>query len=257
MSRRRPITVLAGAALMPLSALALSACGGGGSATAATHKPTTAATPAPKSAAPHTPTVRVARTRLGKALVDLHGRTLYRFTKDSGTKSTCSGACAGAWPPLRASGTPTVSGGAKDSLVGAITRSDGERQVTYDGHPLYRFVKDTRSGDTNGEGLTAFGGRWFAVAPTGRRIVRRTSKSGGGSSSSHAAAPAASPAPKTAPAAAAPAAPKPAPPPAPPAPKSSPAPARPPATSSGIPQNNGGDHDSDNNGGPDDGDGGV
>jgi predicted lipoprotein with Yx(FWY)xxD motif len=233
MSRRRPITFLAGAALMALTALAVAACGGGGSATAATKAPTSAATPAPKSAAPRAPTVRVAKTRLGKVLVDSPGRTLYLFTKDSGTKSACSGACATAWPPLRATGKPTVSGGAKASLVGTTTRSDGKPQVTYNGHPLYSFVKDKKSGDTNGEGLTAFGGSWFAISPAGKRIAGQPSKSGRGSSSSRPAAPA-----------------------APPAPKSSPAPQKPPSTS-GIPQNNGGDQDSDNNGGPDDGDGGV
>jgi predicted lipoprotein with Yx(FWY)xxD motif len=235
MSRSRPITLVAGAALMALTALAVAACGGGGSATAAADKPTTAATPAPKSAAPHAPTVRVAKTRLGKALVDSRGRTLYLFTKDSGTKSRCAGACATAWPPLRATGKPTVSGGAKASQVATTARSAGNQQVTYNGHPLYRFVKDTKPGDTNGEGLTAFGGSWFAVSPTGKRIAGQTSKSGGSSSSSRAAAPAAPPAPKTAPQPTAPAAPK----------------------SSGIPQNNGGDQDSDNNGGPDDGDGGI
>ena len=246
MSRSRPITLFAGAALMPLTALAVAACGGGGSATAATSKPTTAATPAPKSAAPHAPSVRVAKTRLGKALVDSRGRTLYLFTKDSGTKSTCSGACATAWPPLRATGKPTVSGGAKASQVGTTMRSDGKQQVTYNGHPLYRFVKDTKPRDTNGEGLTAFGGSWFAVSPAGKRIATQPSRSGGGSSSSRPAAPAAPPAPKKAPQPASPA-----------APKSSPTPKKPPSTSSGIPQNNGGDQDSDNNGGPDDGDGGI
>jgi len=170
MNHRKPVTFLAGAALMPLTALSVAACGSGGSATAATKAPTSAATPAPKSAAPHAPTVRVAKTRLGKVLVDSRGRTLYLFTKDSGTKSACSGACATAWPPLRASGKPTVSGGAKASLVRTTTRSDGKPQVTYNGHPLYSFVKDTKSGDTNGEGLTAFGGTWFAVSPAGNPV---------------------------------------------------------------------------------------
>jgi predicted lipoprotein with Yx(FWY)xxD motif len=245
MSRGRPITLLAGAALMPLTALAVAACGGGGSATAATKAPTSAATKAPKSAAPHAPTVRVAKTHLGKALVDSRGRTLYLFTKDAGMKSACSGECAIAWPPLRASGKPTVSGGAKASLVGTTMRSDGKLQVTYNGHPLYSFVKDTKSGDTNGEALTAFGGSWFAVSPAGKRIATQPSRSGGGSSS-RPAAPAAPPAPKKVPQPAAPA-----------APKSSPAPSKPPSASNGIPQNNGGDQDSDNNGGPDDGDGGI
>ena len=236
MNRRRPAAFLAGAALMPLTALAVTACGSGGSATAATKAPTSTATKtptsAPQSAAPHAATVRVAKTGLGAVLVDSRGRTLYLFTKDSGTKSACSGPCATAWPPLRASGKPTVSGGAKASLVDTTTRSDGKPQVTYKGHPLYTFIKDKKSGDTNGEGLTAFGGSWFAVSAAGKRVAGQPSNSGGGSSSSRAAAPPAAPAPKPAPAQ-----------------------KKPPSASNGIPQNNGGDQDSDNNGGPSDGDG--
>jgi predicted lipoprotein with Yx(FWY)xxD motif len=194
--------------------------------------------------------VRVANSRLGKILVDSQGRTLYLFQKDSGKKSACTGPCAGAWPPLRANGKPTVGSGAKASLIGTIARSDGGPQVTYNGHPLYRFVKDTKAGDTNGEGKTAFGGRWFAVSPTGKQVSqkavsRQASTSGSGSS--------AAPPAQTSPPPAAP--PAPAPPPqqaAPPAPQPSP-----PSSSNGIPQNGGGDGDADNNGGPDDGDGGV
>jgi hypothetical protein len=63
-----------------------------------------------------------------------------------------------------------VRGVSKASLVGTIARSDGRPQATYNGHPLYRFVKDTKSGDTKGEGLTAFGGTWFAVSPAGSEV---------------------------------------------------------------------------------------
>ncbi len=238
MTRSRPITLLAGAALVPLTALTLAACGSGGSATAASHAPE----PAAARATRHAPTVRVAKTRLGKILVNSRGRTLYLFKKDSGTKSACFGPCATAWPPLRASRKPTVGPGAKASLVGTTKRSDGKPQVTYNGHPLYTFIMDTKSGDTAGEGLTAFGGRWFVVSPAGKQVSGRSAKSASSASPSPAPAPAATPAP-------------PAPTPT-PAPTSTPAP-KPPAASNGIPQNNGGDQDSDNNGGPDDGDGGV
>jgi predicted lipoprotein with Yx(FWY)xxD motif len=114
--------------------------------------------------------VRVAKTGLGKILVNSRGRTLYLFKKDAGTKSACTGACATAWPPLRASGKPTVGGGAKASLVGTARRSDGKPQVTYNGHPLYTFIKDTKAGDTNGEGLNAFGGRWLAISAAGKQV---------------------------------------------------------------------------------------
>ena len=97
-----------------------------------------------------------------------NGRTLYLFTKDSGTKSACSGACAAAWPPLRANGKPAAGSGASAALVGTT----GGAQVTYNGHPLYYFVKDKKARDTNGEGLTAFGGTWFAVSAAGNRVSR-------------------------------------------------------------------------------------
>jgi predicted lipoprotein with Yx(FWY)xxD motif len=200
--------------------------------------------------------VRVANSRLGKILVDSQGRTLYLFQKDSGNKSACTGPCAGAWPPLRANGKPTVGSGAKASLVGTTARSDGGPQVTYNGHPLYLFVKDTKAGDTNGEGKTAFGGRWFAVSPTGKQVSQKVSRQASTASnqaSSSGSGSSAAPPAQTSPPPAAP--PAPAAPPqqaAPPAPQPSP-----PSSSNGIPQNGGGDGDADNNGGPSDGDGGV
>jgi predicted lipoprotein with Yx(FWY)xxD motif len=190
---------------------------------------------------------------LGRILVDSTGHTLYLFKADSGTSSACSGACAVAWPPLRTGATPAVAGGANAALVGTIPRSDGARQVTYNGHPLYLFVKDHKPGQTTGQGVIAFGAGWFAVSPAGNQISGHPTGHGSGSSSSH----------PTAPAAPAAAKPQPAPKPVPqPAPKSTPKPAPPvakpaPPANNGIPQNNGGDGDSDNNGGPSDGDGNV
>jgi predicted lipoprotein with Yx(FWY)xxD motif len=226
----RPIALLAGAAVIPLTALAVGCGGGSGdnNATAAAPPPTT--TTAPSVA------VRVANTHLGKILVDSKGRTLYLFTKDSQNQSACSGMCATFWPPLQTGGKPTAGPGAMASLVGTIKRSDGTSQVIYNGHPLYRFAKDTKPGEINGEGVTAFGGSWFAVTPAGNRVSPPSKGSGA------APAPKAPPAPAPAPAPKAPA----------PAPKASP-----PPSNNGIPQNGGGDGDADNNGGPDDGDGGV
>jgi predicted lipoprotein with Yx(FWY)xxD motif len=119
-------------------------------------------------------------SNLGKILVNSQGRTLYLFQKDSGTTSSCTGACAAAWPPLRANGQPTVGSGANASMVGTTTRSDGNPQVTYNGHPLYLYAGDKNPGDTNGQGLTAFGGGWFAVSPAGDQISGTGSNSGGG-----------------------------------------------------------------------------
>src|SRR3954471_1285015 len=137
MIRSRPMTFLAGGAVIPLAALVVAGCGGGGGGASASTTPPKTTSPISARAA----VVRVANSRLGKILVDSQGRTLYLFQKDSGNKSACTGPCAGAWPPLRADGKPTVGSGAKASLVGTTTRSDGGPQVTYNGHPLYLFVK--------------------------------------------------------------------------------------------------------------------
>ena len=112
MTRSRPMTLLAGAAVIPLAALAAAGCGGGGGANASAKPPKT--TTIARVAA-----VRVANSRLGKILVDSHGHTLYLFKKDSGSKSACVGACATFWPPLRTNGKPTVGSGASAALIGA------------------------------------------------------------------------------------------------------------------------------------------
>ena len=167
MTSSRFSNFLASAAVTPLIALAVVAAGSGASASAAPAKATSSGGVA--SRLPQ-PTVQVRNTRLGKILVNSRGQTLYLFKKDSGKKSKCFGACASAWPPLRASGKPTVGSGAHASMVGTTARSDGARQVTYNGHPVYLFSDDQRPGDTNGEGLTAFGGRWYAVSPAGNQV---------------------------------------------------------------------------------------
>jgi predicted lipoprotein with Yx(FWY)xxD motif len=115
-------------------------------------------------------TVSTARTGLGKVIVNGRGRTLYLFEKDRHGKSACSGACASYWPPLITHGKPMAKGGAKRSLLGTIKRSNGLRQVTYAGHPLYTFVQDTRRGQTKGEGSTLFGAGWDALTPAGKKI---------------------------------------------------------------------------------------
>jgi predicted lipoprotein with Yx(FWY)xxD motif len=240
------MTFLAGAAVIPITALAVGCGGGNGGASASSPPP-----PAPNNASntsatsARAKTVKVANSRLGKILVDSRGRTLYLFKKDSGTKSACFGACATFWPPLRASGKPTVGSGAKASMIGTTKRSDGKPQVTYNRHPLYTFKMDKKAGDTNGEGVTAFGGKWFAISASGKQVPVKKSS-----------APAAAPKPAAPAPAPKPAAPAPAPKPAAPAPAPKPAP-KPPSTSSGIPQGGGGDGDSDNSGGPSDGDGNI
>lgn len=96
--------------------------------------------------------------------------TVYMFDADSGTTSHCPGACAKAWPPVAASGTPSATPPAQTSLVGTTTRSDGTKQMTYKGHPLYYFIKDKDDGDAYGEGAKAFGANWYVLKPDGSKI---------------------------------------------------------------------------------------
>jgi predicted lipoprotein with Yx(FWY)xxD motif len=167
--------MLAGAALIPLTALGLASCGGGNNDNAA------AASTPPKTSSGKPATVGVESTSLGKILEDAQGRTLYLFQADSGTKSACFGPCATNWPPLR-SANPTVGSGANASMIGTTKRSDGNPQVTYNGHPLYTFKGDSSAGDTSGQGIKAFGGLWYVVSPAGQQVTASGSNSGGGSS---------------------------------------------------------------------------
>jgi predicted lipoprotein with Yx(FWY)xxD motif len=128
---------------------------------------------ASQAAAGKGPVVSTATTSLGRVLVDAHGHTLYLFGKDRNGKSACSGACAAAWPPLIATAKPRAGAGAAASRLGTTRRADGRLQVTYNHHPVYTFVKDTKKGQTNGEGLTAFGGTWDAVSAAGAKVQKR------------------------------------------------------------------------------------
>jgi predicted lipoprotein with Yx(FWY)xxD motif len=171
MTRSRPLSLLSATVVLPLLAVVAAGCGSSGGSSTATAK-----TGGGSSA-----TVSVASTGLGKILVDSKGRTLYLWQKDSGTKSACSGGCAVAWPPLRASGKPSAGSGAKASLLGTTPRSDGKPQVTYDGHPLYLYQGDSKPGDTTGQGSTGFGAPWYVLSPTGKDITTASTTSSGGS----------------------------------------------------------------------------
>jgi predicted lipoprotein with Yx(FWY)xxD motif len=192
----------------------------------------------------------VADSHLGKILVNSQGQTLYLFKADVGMKSACTGACARAWPPLLATGNPTAGSGANPSLLGTTKRADGASQVTYNGHPLYLFIKDKKPGQTNGQGVVAFGAAWLVLSPAGNQIPSHPRKASKSSASQPAPAPPTTTTPPPAPA-------------PPPATTPAPKPAAPPAAkpnppaASGIPQNGGGDDDGDNHGAPSDGDGNI
>ena len=163
-------------------------------------------------------------------LTNAQGFAVYSFAPDTMTKSDCNGACAAAWPPVKG---PATAGAGLTGKLGTIERSDGSTQATYNGHPLYTFVKDTGPGTDTGNGVNAFGGLWHALTASGSAAPAPTSS---GSSSQHHSAPPSHAAVTT------PAAP----------PATAPA-----QTANPIPQGNGGDGDADNNGGPSDGDGNI
>src|SRR5262245_26528151 len=116
--------------------------------------------------------VKTGPSKLGRILVDSHGKTLYIWAHDKGAKSTCYGDCAEYWPPLLTRGKPLAAAGAQARLLATSRRRDGRMQVTYAGHPLYYFVQDTKPGQTKGEGLTGFGGRWDPVSAAGKAVQK-------------------------------------------------------------------------------------
>ncbi|MBW5486877.1 hypothetical protein GPJ59_34850 [Streptomyces bambusae] len=118
---------------------------------------------------------------LGPVVTDAAGLTLYRFDKDTDRPPapTCAGDCAKAWPPVPA-GDASATGAVDGGLLGEVVRSDGTRQLTLSGWPVYRYAKDTKPGEAKGEGV---GGTWHAFAPDGRKAVDKKggTEAGGGS----------------------------------------------------------------------------
>lgn len=130
-------------------------------------------------------TLGVAKASAGTYLTGASGRALYIWVADSKGKSSCSGSCAAAWPPVTATAMPKVKGGAKAGDISLITRSGGTKQVAYDGRPLYYFAGDTAAGMTNGQGSDGFGAKWWLISPAGGQITGGSSggaASGGASS---------------------------------------------------------------------------
>ena len=122
------------------------------------------------TASAHPAKIALSSSTLGRILVDSQGRTLYLFEKDKQGRSNCDGTCAAYWPPLLTHGKPAAGQGVKRSLLGITHRADGVAQVTYAGHPLYRFVQDTRAGKTNGQDSQEFGASWYVLSATGKKI---------------------------------------------------------------------------------------
>ena len=167
---------------VPVVAVALGLAACSSSSSPATGSPGT-----PAGGASGGTTVATASSgQYGTILVNSSGATLYMLTADSSTTSACSGSCVSIWAPLTTTGSPAAGSGADGSKLGTISRSDGSKQVTYNGHPLYTFSGDSGSGQVHGEGINSFGGTWYVLDAAGSSVTHAvtssssTSSGGGG-----------------------------------------------------------------------------
>jgi predicted lipoprotein with Yx(FWY)xxD motif len=172
--------VLATLAVLAAAGLAIAGCGGGGSSGSTGSEgeggyggssSTTSSSAVSSGSQADGAVVSAAVTpKLGRAIVDPEGFTLYDFHKDRGATSSCYGACAQAWPPLLTRGSPQAGEGAIAAKLGTTKRKDGTVQVTYASHPLYTYAGDTKPGDTTGNDISSFGAQWYALGPSGEEL---------------------------------------------------------------------------------------
>jgi predicted lipoprotein with Yx(FWY)xxD motif len=154
------------------AAAALAACSpSGASPSASSSGSSSAAASAAAATAVGLKTATVGGVTL---LTSNKGFTVYSFSPDTSTKSTCNGTCAQSWPPV-----PATTSGVKAPFA-TIKRSDGSTQLTFDGHPLYTFVMDTAPGQANGNGLNIFGGVWHEAPANGSAAPAPPAGSSGG-----------------------------------------------------------------------------
>jgi predicted lipoprotein with Yx(FWY)xxD motif len=170
---------IVGAAGLAALALALSACGS--SSSSSSSSAATSTTPAAGGTSPASGSTLNMRTISGTAVVtNSAGMTLYWFVPDTSTTSNCNGACATYWPPVTG---PVSAGTGVTGTVGTITRSDGSKQATYDGHPLYTYIGDKSPGQATGNGKNLSGGVWYEMTVSGAKPATGTSAGGSTSTS--------------------------------------------------------------------------
>jgi predicted lipoprotein with Yx(FWY)xxD motif len=157
MKRKYPAVLTLTVVIAALAVIALGVSGG------------SAKTPRSQTAARSVISLR--STSLGKILVDGSGRTLYLFKGDRANRSTLSVAGRAVWPPFTSVGAITARGGAQAASLGTATGRDGARQVSYNGHPLYYYVGDSKPGSVRGQRLKQFGALWYVLGPGGRAIT--------------------------------------------------------------------------------------
>jgi len=156
----RSMRIRMAAAGVAMVAMGAAACSSSSSGTGAgSGSPSSAPGGAGSGAALKTATVN------GVSVVtNARGLTLYSFAPDTATASKCTGACAQIWPPVTG---PAAAGQGVTGRLGTITRPDGSKQATYNGHPLYTYTADTARGQAKGNGLNVNGGVWHEVTASG------------------------------------------------------------------------------------------
>jgi predicted lipoprotein with Yx(FWY)xxD motif len=171
----------AAAGLAAATAMLVAACGSstaGSGSGSGSGSGTAASSPATSGSG-----IKTASTKIGTVLTNSAGFTLYWFAIDTKTASKCYGTCAKYWKPVTGS-VQAASGVSLPGTFGTIKRKGGVVQATYDGHPLYTYVGDTKPGLTSGNDLNISGGLWYAVSPTAAILTNKAkpkaSKSSGG-----------------------------------------------------------------------------
>ena len=167
------------AATISILALILAACGTGAASTEPSTAPSAAASVAPSTEPSTEPSLEPGASEgggvvfvvnmtddatLGAYLTGEDGLTLYIFTNDSPDTSTCSDACADAWPPFTVGDSGVEAGPGVTGTLGTITRADGSTQVTYNQQPLHYYSGDAAAGDTNGQNMNNV---WFVALVSG------------------------------------------------------------------------------------------
>jgi predicted lipoprotein with Yx(FWY)xxD motif len=165
-----------GAAGLAALALVLSACASSGSSSTTSTPAAGASSSAPASSSGGT-ALEVKTIGGQQVVTNSAGFTLYWFAPDTSTTSKCTGSCATYWPPVK--GPASAMSGVTGTL-GTITRPDGTKQATYDGHPLYTYAGDTAPGQAKGNGLNVSGGLWHEMTVSGSTPGASASKGGSG-----------------------------------------------------------------------------
>jgi len=172
-----------GVAGLAALALTVSACGSSGSTSGTSSTPaagtSSSATAASSASASPAGGGTVSQTSVGgqQVLTDSKGMVLYWFAIDTPTTSKCEGSCLTFWPVVAG---PVTAGSGVTGTLGTITRSDGSKQATYDGHPLYTFAGDKSPGQNKGNGVNASGGLWWEMTVNGSTPSASAAAGGGG-----------------------------------------------------------------------------